>query len=109
VEVVGADGCVRRSDAEFVDGKFIFYCHMGNRTDDMLLLQEKFAQSTAPPTHAELERTQLASMEKLTKHAQLCRPRTMEAWSRARRGWCDWRRRPRECHESSSTSFQPRR
>ena len=24
VEVVGADGCVRRSDAEFVDGKFIF-------------------------------------------------------------------------------------
>ena len=24
VEVVGADGCVRRSDADFVDGKFIF-------------------------------------------------------------------------------------
>ena len=37
---------------------------MGNRTDDMLLLQEKFAQSTAPPTHAEL--VPLASM-KLTK------------------------------------------
>ena len=109
VEVVGADGCVRRSDAEFVDGKFIFYCHMGNRTDDMLLLQEKFAQFTAPPTRAG-ERTQLASMGKLTTaHAQLCPPCTTEALSRARRGWCDWRRRPRECHESSSTSFPPLR
>ena len=32
----------------------VYFCfHMGNRTDDMLFLQEKFAQSTAPPTHAE--------------------------------------------------------
>mmetsp|Transcript_9791 Transcript_9791/g.44585 ORF Transcript_9791/g.44585 Transcript_9791/m.44585 type:complete len:504 (+) Transcript_9791:913-2424(+) len=65
---------------------------------------EKFAQSTAPPTHAE----PCASSMKLTT-AQLYPTEAAQLWSRAGKGWCDWRRRPRECHESSSTSFPPRR